>query len=35
MEEEIKRLVKKLGNGAHVTIPKAWLGKFVEVKLLR
>lgn len=35
MEEDnkLKKLVKKIGNSGHVTLPKKWVGKFVLVNL--
>lgn len=31
---EIETEVSKFGNGAHVTVPKDWIGKKVKVTLL-
>lgn len=31
---EIESEVSKFGNGAHVTVPKDWVGKRVRVTLL-
>jgi len=32
---KIEGVVKKIGNGAHVMVPKAWIGKKVLVRLLQ
>jgi putative transposon-encoded protein len=32
--QEIETVVSQSGNGAHVFVPKEWLGKSVKVTLL-
>lgn len=29
---EVRATVRKIGNGAHVTVPKSWLGQKVVVR---
>lgn len=31
--EEIEAIVREIGNGAHVNVPKEWLGRTVVVRL--
>ncbi len=31
--EEIETVVRNIGNGAHVNVPREWLGKTVVVRL--
>jgi len=32
--EQVDRIVKPAGNGAHITVPTAWIGRNVAVVLL-
>jgi len=30
----LENIVKKSGDGAHVTVPKSWIGKRVQVSVI-